>query len=121
MTSNPLLLKAEFALHQRSESSTDSFVCVSEETGGEEAIRSRSMVDTESWEHVGSEPGGSGSQDYESRTSEIGEEDVKERLDKLLQKEPSPLQSMDAELDGEQEGGKKEADSNSSDWEDWDD
>ena len=124
---NPLLLKTETSSHQRSESSTDSFVCVSEETGLEgERASSRDVAESESWEHVGgSESVGSGSHDSGGRVSEIEEkEGVKEVLDELLQKEQSPLECTDVEPDKGSKSGKEregDGDSNSSDWENWDD
>lgn len=128
MISNPLLLKAVTSDHQRSESSTDSFVCVSEETGLEgEHSPPRGAADTESWELLGS--GVSGSHRSSGvRLSEIGEEeDVKKGLDRLFKKHGSPLQVSDEEVvdieackgTGEKEEG--EVGSNSSDWEKWDD
>lgn len=127
MTSNPLLLKTVASSHQRSESSTDSFVCVSEETGLEgERSSLKGTADTESWEYLGS--GVSGSHESSGiRLSEIGEEeDVKKGLDRLFKKHGSPMQGSDEDdtvdlracKEAEEEG---EVGSNSSDWEKWDD
>ena len=129
--SNPLLLKAVTSGHQRSESSTDSFVCVSEETGLEsERSPSRAAADTESWEHIGS--GGSGGESHESsggRASDVEEEDVKKGLDRLFKKHGSPLQCSEEDLTdlgvsktaAEGTGTEGETECNLSDWEKWDD
>ena len=124
--SNPHLLKPTTSSHQRSESSIDSFVCVSEETGLEgEHSSLKGIADTESWEYLGS--GESGSHESSgARLSEIGEEeDVKKGLDRLFKKHGSPMQGSD-EDDRVDLGICKEADegevgSNLSDWEKWDD
>ena len=130
--SKPLAFKVDVTGHQRSESSTDSFVCVSEDTGLEaESVPSqtRDEPDTDSWEHLGSELGGSGSRNSRAKLSEMGEEDAAAAAAAangiLSQKEnQSILQSIEiivgADKDGKEKGG-EERDSNSSEWEDWDD
>lgn len=112
---NPVVFKVEGCGHQRSESSTDSFVCVSEETGLDgEGPRS------ESWEHLGSDIGGSGSRDSRAKLSEMGEEDTNGGPSNLLQKEQSILQSIELIGDKEKGGRAEDVDSNSSDLENWD-
>lgn len=105
--------------HQRSGSSTDSFVCVSEETGLEgEGPLSR---DTDSWEHVGSELGGSGSS--RAKLSEMGEVESNGESNggggNLLKERESLLRSI--ELLTENKKGEDRGDSSSSDWESWED
>ncbi len=124
----PLVFKVDGCGHQRSESSTDSFVCVSEDTGLEaESVRSQphDEPDTDSWEHLGSELGGSGSRNSRAKLSEMGEEDAANGV--LSQKEnQSILQSIELIVSAdaarkEKKEGAEERDSNSSEWEDWDD
>lgn len=125
-----MVFKVDNCTHQRSESSTDSFVCVSEETGLEgEVPPLRDVVDTESWEHLGSELGGSGSRDSRAKLSELGEVVVveEESSGDILQRERrSLLHSIEfitrSSSKDEQNGKEKEEeDSNSSDWENWED
>ena len=127
------MFKVDNCTHQRSGSSTDSFVCVSEETGLEgEVPPLRDVVDTESWEHLGSELGGSGSRDSRAKLSELGEvvaeEEEEESSSDILQRErQSLLRSIElitrSSSKDEQNGKEKEDedDSNSSDWENWED
>ena len=112
---SPVVFKVEG--HQRSESSTDSFVCVSEETGLEgEGPLSR---DTDSWEHVGSELGGSGSSRV--KLSEMGEvESNGESNGNLLKERESLLRSIELLTESKKKGEDGE-DSSSSDWESWED
>ncbi len=124
-------LKAAASGHQRSESSTDSFVCVSEETGGgSERSPSRAVTaaDTESWEHVGGS--GASHESPDGRASDVeGEEDLEKGLDRLFKKHGSHLQCSEEDLT-ELDNGKTttkrtiqdgETESNPSDWENWDD
>ena len=125
------MFKVDNCTHQRSGSSTDSFVCVSEETGLEgEVPPLRDMVDTESWEHLGSELGGSGSRDSRAKLSELGEvvaEEEESSSDILQRERQSLLRSIElitrSSSKDEQNGKEKEDedDSNSSDWENWED
>jgi len=129
--SNPLLLKATMSGHQRSDSSTDSFVCVSEETGaGSErspSVAAGGTVETESWEHVGSGMSAGSRESAERRSSDIDEEDVKKDLDILFKKHGSPLQCSEEDLtdlgDGKSAVDRNEGETECSlsDWEKWDD
>ena len=116
------MFKVDGCGHQRSESSTDSFVCVSEDTGLEAESapsQTRDEPDTDSWEHLGSELGGSGSRNSRAKLSEMGEEDVASGV--LSQKEDqSILQSIEFIVAGDKDG-KKAGDNSSEEWEDWDD
>ncbi len=111
------MLKVESSGHQRSESSTDSFVCVSEETGldGERPPSLRG-IDSDSWEQVGSESGGC-SRDSRTRLSEIGEEEAIKGpgLEGLENVE------LGTEKETKESDSKEDVDSNTSDWEKWDD
>lgn len=119
-----MVFKVEGCGHQRSESSTDSFVCVSEETGLEgEGPLSR---DTDSWEHVGSELGGSGSRDSRAKLSEMGEVESNGesngRGGSVLKERESLLRSIELLTENKDAKGREEdGDSNSSDWESWED
>lgn len=119
------MFKVEGSGHQRSESSTDSFVCVSEDTGLEaESVRSQSHArdepDTDSWEHLGSELGGSGSRNSRAKLSEMGEEEATSGGVVSQKEKQSLLRSIELIVgaDADQDSNK---DSNSSEWEDWDD
>lgn len=122
-TPGPVVFKVEGCGHQRSESSTDSFVCVSEDTGldGEVATSNRDVADTESWEQLGSELGGC-SRDSRAKLSEMGDGDSNGGLGD--QKVQSLLQSIELITDGDVKETQKNGDdveSSSSDWEKWDD
>lgn len=118
-TPGPVVFKVEGCGHQRSESSTDSFVCVSEETGldGEGPAFNRDVADSESWEQVGSELGGC-SRDSRAKLSEMGEEDGG-GLGGL--KEQSLLQSIELITDRDVKEIQRSGDDADSDWEKWDD
>lgn len=121
-TPGPVVFKVEGCGHQRSESSTDSFVCVSEETGmdGECPASNRDVADSESWEQLGSELGGC-SRDSRAKLSEIGDEDAALSAQKERQ---SLLRSIELITDGDVKEAQKNGDdveSSSSDWEKWDD
>lgn len=130
--SNPNTLKLAVPGHQRSDSSTDSFVCVSEETGGgSERSPSRAVTaaDTESWEHVGESGGSHESPGGRASDVEEEEEDIEKGLDRLFKKHGSHLQCSEEDLT-ELGNGKTatkrtlpdgETESNPSDWENWDD
>ena len=124
------MFKVDNCGHQRSESSTDSFVCISEDTGLEaESVPSqtREEPDTDSWEHLGSDLGGSGSRNSRAKLSEMGEEDTASGQ----KEDQSILQSMElidaaekimnAKKRRSPEEVAEEKDSNSSEWEEWDD
>ena len=109
--------------HQRSDSSTDSFVCVSEETGaGSERSPSVAAGGTaDSWEHVGSGMSAGSHESAEGRSSDI-DEDVKKDLDRLFKKHGSPLQCSEEDFTDLGDGkSAAETECNLSDWEKWDD
>jgi hypothetical protein len=121
--SSPVVFKVEGSGHQRSGSSTDSFVCVSEETGleGEGPLSSR---DTDSWEHLGSELGGSGSRNSRAKLSDMGEVESNGESNggTLLKEREALLRSIELMTEGKE--GKtrgEDGDSSSSDWENWED
>lgn len=121
---SPLVFKVEgCGQHQRSGSSTDSFVCISEETGldGEGACPPGDMG---SWEQVGSELGtgsrSTGSTSSRVKLSEMGEEEGNGGgLGNLLKEKESLLRSIEMITDIKERTG--EDNSSSSDWENWDD
>ena len=100
---------------------------MSEETGleGEAATSHRGDVaDTESWEQLGSELGGY-SRDSRAKLSEMGEEEEgvggqKEQCQAFLQSIELLTGSKEMQKNGEEKNG-DDVDSNSSDWEKWDD
>lgn len=121
MIGNPVVFKVEGCGHQRAESSTDSFVCISEETGPEgERPPSRSTADTDSWEHLGS----SGSRDSRAKLSEMGEAESNGEGGnggaRNLLKE-SLLRSIELLTDKDVKGRAEDGDSSSSEWENWED
>ena len=126
---SPLLFKMGGNGHQRSESSTDSFVCVSEETGLEgEGPPSRDVAESESWEQLGSDLGSSGSRNSRAKLSEEDEGSGGGGgggggggMENLLKEKESLLRSIEMITEKDIKGKPEDADSSSSDWEKWDD
>lgn len=124
---SPLKLKVDNS-HQRSGSSTDSFVCISEDTGAEGERPPSRGTGTGSWEQVENESG-LRSHGSSSKFSEVGEEDS--GLDRFLKRNQSLLRNIsdielappNKDIQAEEDDKKAEEDavSNSSDWENWDD
>ena len=115
--------------HQRSESSTDSFVCVSEEAGLEgEGPPSRDVAESESWEQLGSDLGSSGSRNSRAKLLEEDESNGGGGggggIGNLLKEKEALLRSIEMITEKDIKGKpatEEDAESSSSDWEKWND
>lgn len=102
--------------HQRSESSSDSFVCVSESATNEGERMSQEPVESESWELVGRDSRESPGSPKSPTTQNKNKEENFDIEDLLGDDTPVAVAT-----DDKNQKGQGAAEDSNSDWENWDD